>query len=241
MRITVDTHSHTLASGHAYNTIREMAREASRKGLEALALTEHAPEMPGTCCFFYFENLKVVPREMYGVNLLLGTELNIMNPAGEVDLEDRILKKMDIVIASIHKPCFGFGHTKDEITSACVKAMQNPYINILGHPDDGRFPVDLEVIVKTAKETGTLLEVNNSSLREDNARENARENLKVMLGLCKKYEVMITTGSDSHVDIDVGGFDLALEVLRENEFPEDLVATTSLEKIKPFLNRYKKL
>ena len=103
------------------------------------------------------------------------------------------------------------------------------------------FQLIFEVLVKTAKETGTLLEVNNSSLREDNTRENARENLKIMLGLCKKYGVMITTGSDSHMDIDVGGFDLALEVLRENEFPEELVATTSLEKIKPFLNRYKKL
>lgn len=241
MRIAVDTHSHTLASGHAYNTMREMAQAASGKGLEALALTEHAPEMPGTCGLFYFENLKIVPREMYGVKLLLGTELNIMNEDGEVDLNDRVLKDMDIVIASIHRPCFGFGHTKDEITSACVKAMQNPYINILGHPDDGRFPVDFEVLAKTAKETGTLLEVNNSSLREDNTRENARENLKIMLGYCKKYGVMVSTGSDSHVDIDVGGFDLALEALRENEFPEELVATTSLEKIRPFLNRYKKL
>lgn len=241
MKISVDTHSHTLASGHAYNTMREMAQAASEKGLEALALTEHAPEMPGTCCNFYFENLKVVPREMYGVKLLLGTELNIMNADGDVDLSDGVLKRMDIVIASVHKPCFGLGHTKDEITSACVKAMQNPYINIIGHPDDGRFPVDFEVLVRTAKETGTLLEVNNSSLREDNARENARENLKIMLDLCKKYEVMISTGSDSHVDIDVGGFDLVLDVLKENEFPEELVATTSLEKIKPFLNRYKKL
>ena len=112
MRIAVDTHSHTLASGHAYNTMREMAQAASERGLEALALTEHAPEMPGTCCLFYFENLKIVPREMYGVNLLLGTELNIMNPEGEVDLNDRVLKEMDIVILSIHRPCFGFGYTK---------------------------------------------------------------------------------------------------------------------------------
>lgn len=241
MKISVDTHSHTLASGHAYNTLREMAKAASEKGLEALALTEHAPEMPGTCGNFYFENLKVVPREMYGINLLLGTELNIMDENGSVDLGDKVLKKMDIVIASIHRPCFGLGHTKEEITSAYVKAMQNPYINIIGHPDDGRFPVDFEVLVKTAKETGTLLEVNNSSLREDNARENARENISIMLKLCKEYGVLITTGSDSHMDIDVGGFDLVSEVLRENNFPEELVATTSLEKLKPFINRYKKL
>ena len=62
MKFIADTHSHTLASGHAYSTITEMAAAAAAKGLEVLALTEHAPEMPGTCGLFYFQNLDVVPR-----------------------------------------------------------------------------------------------------------------------------------------------------------------------------------
>ena len=49
MKIVLDTHAHTIVSGHAYNTIREMAQMAKEKGLEAFALTEHAPQMPGTC------------------------------------------------------------------------------------------------------------------------------------------------------------------------------------------------
>ena len=48
MKIVLDTHAHTIVSGHAYNTIREMAQMAKEKGLEAFALTEHAPQMPGT-------------------------------------------------------------------------------------------------------------------------------------------------------------------------------------------------
>ena len=53
MKIEIDTHSHTLASGHAYNTIREMAQTAAEIGLKGLAITEHAPEMPGaTVCVF---------------------------------------------------------------------------------------------------------------------------------------------------------------------------------------------
>ena len=75
MNLCIDTHSHTLASGHAYSTIREMAKAASEKGLIALAITEHAPTMPESCGNFYFSNLKVVPQMMYGVNLLLGVEL----------------------------------------------------------------------------------------------------------------------------------------------------------------------
>ena len=59
----LDLHTHTVASGHAYCTIHEMAAAAAGKGLEILGITEHAPAMPGTCHNFYFHNLKVVPRE----------------------------------------------------------------------------------------------------------------------------------------------------------------------------------
>ncbi len=71
----MDLHTHTVASGHAYCTLREMAKAASDKGLELLGITEHAPKMPGTCHKFYFQNIKVVPREMYGIQLLLGSEV----------------------------------------------------------------------------------------------------------------------------------------------------------------------
>ena len=57
MNIIADTHAHSLMSGHAYSTIREMAAAAAAKGLQIMALTEHAPKMPGTCGKYYFENL----------------------------------------------------------------------------------------------------------------------------------------------------------------------------------------
>ena len=98
----MDLHTHTVASGHAYCTLREMARAASDKGLELLGITEHAPKMPGTCHKFYFQNIKVVPREMYGIQLLLGSEVNILDAAGTVDLEQKTLEKLDVVIASLH-------------------------------------------------------------------------------------------------------------------------------------------
>lgn len=240
MKIKVDTHSHTLVSGHAYSTIREMAEMAKEHGMEAIAFTEHAPNMPGTCGMFYFENMKIIPRQRYGMHMLYGTELNIMDCDGTVDMRDGLLKKMDIVIASMHTPCYKGERTREEITKAYIKVMENPYINIIGHPDDDRFPIDYETLVKAAKETGTLLEVNNSSMREDNKRENAQENIRTMLKYCKKYEVPITTGSDSHIDLDAGKLNLAEQILEECAFPEELVVTTSLEKLKPYINRYKK-
>lgn len=240
MKFIADTHTHSLASGHAYSTIREMAAAAADKGLQMLALTEHAPEMPGTCGLFYFMNLDVIPREMNGVRMLFGAEVNIMNPEGKVDLPHKVYQNLDIVIASIHPPCYGMGHTIEENTQAYVNVMRNPYVNIIGHPDDGRFPIDYEVLVKTAKETGTLLELNNSSLRPESFREGGKENMKIMLDLCKQYEVMITTGSDAHVDADVGKFCYVQEVIEACNFPEELIATTSLERLKPYLNCFKK-
>lgn len=241
MKIVADTHTHTLASGHAYSTIREMAKSGAEKGLKALALTEHAPKMPGTCQLFYFMNLDVVPREMYGMKLLFGTELNIMDTEGTVDLPEKICQELDIVIASIHPPCYGFEHTCEENTHAYIETMKKPYINIIGHPDDGRFPVDYEAVVKAAKQTGTLLELNNSSMRTQSSRRNARENAMIMLDLCKQYDVFITTGSDAHVDADVGNFENAQDILKHCGFPKELVVTTDFEKLKPFLNKYKKV
>ena len=60
MKYVLDVHTHTIASGHAYNTIKEMAQSASEKGLELLGITEHAMKMPGTCHSFYFANLKML-------------------------------------------------------------------------------------------------------------------------------------------------------------------------------------
>ena len=123
MKFVLDTHTHTLASGHSYSTIREMAHTANERGLKLLGITEHAPKMPGSCHEFYFQNLKVVDRQMCGVELLLGAELNIMDSDGTVDLPDTILRKLDITIASLHLPCMAPG-TELENTKAYVNAMR---------------------------------------------------------------------------------------------------------------------
>lgn len=235
MKIEVDTHSHTLVSGHAYNTIREMARAAAEKGLKGLAITEHAPEMPGSTHLYYFQNLRVVPRQMEGIELLLGSELNIMDEEGHVDLPDSVMAGLDITIASIHLPCYNGPKTKEAVTKAYVKAMEHPYIDIIGHPDDGRFPVDYEQLVKAAKETGTLLEVNNSSLNPQGFRENTKENALEMLACCKKYGVMVVLGTDSHVDATIADYGYVEEVLKETDFPEELVANRTLEGLRAAL------
>lgn len=237
MKFLVDSHSHTLVSGHAYSTRTEMLEAAKRKGLEALALTEHAPKMPGTCHEFYFQNYSVVPRKVEGLTILMGVELNILDEFGTIDLPEKVLKSMDIAIASIHGPCYGESRSRDLNTQAYLNVMKNPYVHIIGHPDDGRFPVDYEKLVRGAKETHTLLEMNNSSQRPEGFRINAEENAKEILEICKKENVYITTGSDAHIDLDVGEFGYIEKIIQETDFPEELIATTSYEKFYNLIKR----
>ena len=67
MKVELDVHTHTVASGHAFSSLQEMAQAAAGKGLKLLGITEHAPSIPGTCNPIYFRNLYVVPRHMYGI------------------------------------------------------------------------------------------------------------------------------------------------------------------------------
>lgn len=235
MKIVLDTHAHTIASGHAYNSIREMAQMAREKGLEAISLTEHAVTLPGTCHEYYFLNFKVIPRNLYGVRLFMGVELNIMDENGTIDMPEDVLKTMDIAIASIHPPCYKGELTKEAVTSAYMSAMENPYIHIIGHPDDGRFPVDYEKFVKKAKETNTLIEINNSSLRPGSFRPGAQENARTILKLCKEHQVMISLGSDAHFDVDLANYEYALDLIKECDFPEELVVNTSVNKLEKYL------
>lgn len=239
MKDILDVHTHTLASGHAYNTIREMAEAARKKGLALLGITEHAPNMPGSCHDFYFSNLKVIERhDNYGLELLFGVELNIMDRQGTVDLSQERIAGLDLTIASLHPPCIPFG-SMEENTEAVINALKNPLINIAGHLDDGRYPLDYRAVAQAAAEYHKLVEVNNSSLAPGSYRAGAGENYKLLLKYCMDYRVPVVVNSDAHIDTAVGEHGLAMAILEETGFPEELVVNTDVEKLRPYLLKYR--
>lgn len=240
MKDFADLHTHTLASGHAYNSLCEMVHAAAALRLPLLGISEHGPAMPGSCSNMYFCNFKVIPRQMEGVKILLGCELNIMDYEGAIDLPEYLLDRIDYAIASLHDLCIGYG-TKEQNTNAVLGALKNPHVNILGHPDDGRFPLDYEAVVKAAKEHHKLLEVNSSSLGPKSPRKNARENYLTMLTLCRQYGVPVIVDSDAHFMTDVGNHRYAMEVIEESGFPEELIVNTSLELISEFIPKLKEI
>lgn len=235
MNIYMDLHTHTLASGHGYSTLKENIEAAKEVGLKVLGLSEHAPAMPGGPHEFFFSNYKCIPRQYGDLRLLCGVEANVLDYDGHLDLAEGLLKRMDYVIASLHPVCMTPGSVAEN-TRACVMAMKNPYVKILGHPDDSRIPVNYEELVRAAKEEAVALEVNNSSLHPMAARKGGRENIIMLLETCMKYQVPVLLGTDSHICYTVGRFAEALDVIREVDFPEELILNTKLENLSKIIN-----
>lgn len=222
MKSLFDPHTHTIASGHAYSTLQEMAQAASQKGLQILGITEHAPGIPGTCDPIYFRNMHVIPRVMYGVRLLMGVELNILDTTGRLDLDERHYRCCDIRIAGIHLLCWE-GGTRAQNTEAMLAAIHNPWTHIISHPGDGTAELDFEPIVRAARDTQTLLEINSSSMIPSRHKEVARPNNIEILRLCRQMDVPVILGSDAHISYSIADYRYALPLLQETGFPDELV------------------
>lgn len=233
MNAIIDLHCHTIASGHAYSTLKENIDEAKLKGLKYVGVSDHAPNMPGSTHPFYFGNLGVIKEEINEVKVLKGIEANIMDFDGNIDIPSDVVGKLDYVIASFHPPCINPGNIHEN-TKAILNVMENKEVKIIGHLDDSRYPVDYEKVVVKAKETNTLLEINNSSLRTNSFRVGAIENAKVLLNLCKKHDVKVILGSDAHIYYQVGNFENCTKILEEVNFPGNLVVNFNEEYIKEY-------
>lgn len=231
--LIADLHMHTIMSGHAFGTIREMAAAAAERGLQIIGTTEHGPGIPGTCDPIYFRNICDAPRNLYGVEMLYGSEVNILN-GGELSLNERHLRCLDYAIAGIHLHCYD---NSDIVTNtdSVIRCMENPKVKFISHPDDSKIPLDYPALVQGAKATGTALEVNNSSLRKPFLRKNCIENYRTMLALCMEHRVSVIVNTDSHDPSTVGDFTLARHFLEEIGFDEDLILNNDADKVKAFL------
>lgn len=236
MRILVDTHVHTVASGHAYSTIDEIARFAKNQHLEAVAITDHSQGMPGGAHPYHFANIRVIPDYLHRVRILKGVEVNIIDFDGNIDMSLEDLKHLDIVIASLHPPCIDFAG-EEVITRTLMKAIENPSVHIIGHPGDSRYPMDFEKVVKHAKAHKVLLEVNNASLRPTSVRKGVRENLVEILKQCIKHKNPIVVASDAHFHEDVGSLDESIALLKEVNFPEYLVMNKNTDRLMNFIKK----
>ncbi len=228
----VDIHCHTIGSGHAYSTVVENAQVAAEKGLKMIAITDHGPAMGEGINKYFFANMVVIPRKIKGVHILKGIETNILDEKGTLDLPERYLSKLDIVLAGLHTGCY-FGETVEENTKAIIGAIKNPYVDVIVHPGNPRFPLDIDKFVKAALEYNVHIEINNSSLTV--SRKGSKQNCILIAKKAAELGAKVCLGSDAHICFDVGNFAEAEEIIKSSGISRENILNTSVEKVVSFL------
>jgi putative hydrolase len=233
LRIVADLHTHTIASGHAYSTVAEMVSAASQRRLEMVGITDHGPAMPGGPHRYHFGNLRNLPAELYGVEILRGVEANILDTSGRLDLPEYYLRSLDLVLAGLHFVCYP-GGSREENTQAVLAAMDNPYVDGIVHPGNPEYRLDYLAMAQKAAEKNILIEINNSSLG-GRARRGSRDACGTIAGFAKETGALLLVSSDAHFYTEVGSFQKSLELIDAAGVGEEQIINTSTEKIKNFL------
>ena len=196
-------------------------------GLAGIATTDHGISMTDSPHIWHFQNLRALPRKICGITILRGTEVNIMDYNGALDIPDEILAKLEWVLASMHDCCIQLGSIKD-ITKSYLAVLDNPHVDILAHPGRTKgFWFDVDTVVKKTKETGKFIEINEQTLGGNTGHKRCAE---IALA-CKKYEVPVCCNSDAHYSGKVGRVDTALAMLAELGLPKKLIANLDADEI----------
>jgi len=231
-----DLHSHTTCSD-GIHTIEQMARKADELGIEYLALTDHSPSLivangctPEKLKKKHVEMAKI--QKKVKVKLLKGSEVDILAD-GSLDYPEEILKDFDVVVASVHS-----GFTKDN-TERIMKAMENPYVNIIGHIS-GRmigtregYKIDYDALFKKAVETETWIEINAQPSRQDISWDHLRRG--------KEMGVKFVINTDSHSMDSLWSRELGAAIARRGWLTkEDVMNTLPREKFLKALKEQRK-
>jgi DNA polymerase (family 10) len=175
-----DLHTHTnLTDGQA--SLEEMLAAAAARGYAYYAVTDHAENLPMTMmtrekALAQRAKIAQLQKKYPKMTILHGTELNI-DAKGGVDYDPEFLAGFDITVASVHSY---FNLDRDEMTRRIITAMENPYVNIIGHPTGrkigSRLPYDFdhEAVFEAAARTGTAIECNSYPDRLDLRDEHVR-------------------------------------------------------------------
>jgi len=232
-----DLHCHTRESdGH--NSLEEMAKAAREKGYAYLAITEHSQKVAMAKGLnrerlaAQIDKIDQLNADLEDFTLLKGIEVDILED-GALDLPDDILKKLDIVVCSIH---YNQNLSRKKQTRRIIRAMDNPCCNILGHPT-GRlinkrepYEVDMEEIMRAASERGCHLELNAHPDRLDLSDRFCK--------MAKEMHVKLAVSTDAHgiSDLDFMRFGIG-QARRGWLEAQDVINTYSLEKLKKHLKR----
>lgn len=234
MKYKIDLHTHSNVSTHAYNTIDELIDEAKKKGLLAIALTNHGPSMPDAPHPYHFANLKVLPDIINGIRLYKGIEANIISKDGDIDLPQKYKKELEVVLAGFHgQTAYLEDETSDINTKTLINVIKNGEVDILAHLGNPSYPFNHEEVVRYASKHMVAIEINNSSFGK--SRVGSKENCLHLLKLCKQYDCFLSLGSDTHYKSDIGNFSNIESYFQEYQIDPQKILNTSTDILDKFL------
>jgi DNA polymerase (family 10) len=231
-----DLHVHTTETD-GKDGIGAMADAAREAGLEYIAITDHSQSLAMAGGLDERRALEHAARiraadRAHGVGLLAGIECDI-RPDGTLDLADDCLAALDLVVASVHS---AFNQDRQQMTDRLLRAMDNPHVDILGHPT-GRailrrdpYPVDMEAVIDAAGKRGVALEINGQAHRLDLNDTHAR--------LARDRGVPIVISSDAHSRLGLGALRWGVMVARRAWLePAHVLNTRPFDEFKAALRR----
>jgi DNA polymerase (family 10) len=218
------------------NTIEQMAEYARKLGYEYIAITDHskavrvAGGMDEKEVLQQLKEIDEVNKKLKGITVLKGIEVDILAD-GSLDLPDKVLKELDVVVAAVHSR---FKMPENEMTRRIITAFKNKYVNILSHPTGriiGRrepYQVNMEEIIRAAKDSGTYLEINAYPERLDINDIYCRR--------AKEKGILISIDTDSHIDSQLGYMKYGVAVARRGWLEKkDIINTNPLAKLMKLL------
>lgn len=233
----IDLHTHTVASGHAFGTVRENVKKASENGIKLLAITDHGPALLGAPREVYFRCGDRMPKIIDGVRVLFGVEANIINEYGDLDLSDEVLKKLDVVMAGLHSGCGYEDQGIEKNTEVLIKAMDNPYLKMISHPYSPKIKVDIEKITKAAIKNNIVLELNASYFFAEKINNKyIWNNIKKMVQILKENNQRILINSDAHSPFEIGEFKNVKDKFEELGINDNDILNNSEEEVLKLFN-----
>lgn len=229
-------HCHTTESD-GRNTLREMADAAADLGLDYLGITDHSKSSPQARgldeerLLKQIEEIRATNKELNGsIHLFAGSEVDILRD-GSLDFDDEILAQLDFAVASVHN---SFSLSEEEMTARVIKAIENPYITMLGHAT-GRlllrresYPINLDKVIDAAAETGTVIELNCSAKRMDMDWKYWKR--------ARDKGVLCSLNTDAHSVDQLQSLHFGIKVAQKGWLRrEDLLNTRTLAEVKEYL------
>jgi DNA polymerase (family 10) len=232
-----DLHAHTKATD-GRNSLKEMTLAAKKRGLEYLAITDHskhlavAKGLDPKRLLMHMDEIERLNTELSGITLLKGIEVDILQN-GELDLPDDVLGRLDLVVGAVHDH---FELSRQKQTERILRAMDRPHFTIFAHPSgrliDEREPydVDMERVIRHAKERGCFLEVNCHPERLDLTDTHCQ--------MAKEEGVLLSINTDAHSVLDFENLRFGVGQARRGWLEKkDVINTRPLSELKPLLKR----